>query len=93
MFLYEIAHAIVSDRLGIVDLLKSEKFALSKQCDDEELFRVILENKTNDKIVTGIIEVLKKYPYYNHCLHCFEKIQGIYDRGVIINKELSGKQL
>jgi len=86
--LAETAHAIVTDSLGIVKILRDEKLDIPEQIDAEMIFRFVLENKTNENIVEGIIGILKINPYNQHCVHCMERIQTVYDRGLVINNQL-----
>ena len=47
--LREIAHAIVSDKVGILEVLQKSGILISQE-DEESIFRAVLENELNDKI-------------------------------------------
>lgn len=86
--LKEIAHAIISDRVGIVKVLNGATLNVINNQDEEEIFRLILENESSDTIKSGIFSILKKHPFRQHCLHCLEDIQQVYDKGKSIRDSL-----
>ena len=88
--LREIAHAIVSDKVGILEVLQKSGILISQE-DEESIFRAVLENELNDKIKSGIFNILMTHPFRQHCAHCIEDIQEVYDKGLVIRKKLSEK--
>jgi hypothetical protein len=87
------AHAIISGKSDVIDALKSVGLVVSDSADEEWVFRLVLENKDNAVVKEGIRKVLVKYPYHQHCLHCIEAIQSVYEKGVTINRSMNSKDI
>jgi hypothetical protein len=92
LYLHEIAHVIVSNKVGIVNLLRINRLGDFDWTDEESIFRVVLENKHNKEIRLGIFELHDKNPLNQHCNSCFDIIRGLYDAGIEINSELKSEK-
>jgi len=93
LFLYEIAHIIVSDKVGMVNLLKSIGLEVSQESDDESIFKVVIENKKNEEVRAGIFKIYDRNPLNQHCVSCFETIRELHDAGIVMSNELKSKSV
>jgi len=91
LYLYEIAHIIVTDKVGTAGLLKGMGFGVSEDMNSEELFRVVLENKQNEDMKLQIHKMYDRNPLNQHCTSCFDTVRPLHDVGIKINDELKAK--
>jgi hypothetical protein len=93
LFLDEIAHIIVTDRLGTVGALKKAGVLTDENVDDEKLFRLIIEHrKKNQALSDDLFSVLRKCPpLERHCVHCLDHIQSAFAVGMKVYNEICKK--
>ena len=91
LYLYEIAHVIVTNKVGMVSLLRRNGLEVSDGLGDEPVFRIVIENKHNEQIRLEIFGLYDKNPLNQHCVSCFNTVRGLHDAGIVINNELKNK--
>ena len=82
------AHAIVYGKDGIIRVLKTIGLEISDNAKEEEVFRLVLENKGSEILQDEFKRILREKPYYPHCTHCIEAIQPVYEKGKTISKSI-----
>lgn len=91
LYLYEIAHIIVRDRVGTVELLKGLGLEVSASMSDEAIFKVVLENKQDENAKVVIHKMYDRDPLNQFCTSCYETIRKLHDSGVVMSNELKSK--
>jgi len=89
--LTDTAHAIVKGRVSIIAVLKTLGLSIADDADEESVFHLVLENQENEIVQKELARILKKNPYHRHCIHCFDAIQEVYEKGRTIKKSMKEK--
>lgn len=89
----EIAHAIVSDRHGMAKVLKSMNLDLIDESDEERIIRLVLEHKRDERVYREMVRIHNEKPYHRHCLHCYDAIKPVIDKGIEVRRSMAKEKL
>jgi len=84
----EIAHIIVNGKLGIINALQGMGLSVADDADEESIFRLVLEHKTDERLYRAMVKIINEHQYHRHCNSCIQAIMPMYEKGVAVSKAM-----